>query len=167
MSTMTIIMLLIYGGYKMVQLTTFDDYKTQIRVEEHYFNPDHKFSMSDQQFQVAAAITAYDGDPEPIEDPSYGTLVFKKKQWNYQDEPFVEFGFADLKSRPCTESDFNWGDGRESDKESLFYPIASFNKNDLKIYSGKMKCLDEDVDIFGNFDQQVASNLMVIFEKCN
>ena len=40
---------------------------------------------------------------------------------------------------------------------------------DVTAYTGRFKCLDEPEKLVlrGNYDSQIASNLMVVFDKCN
>ena len=37
----------------------------------------------------------------------------------------------------------------------------------LKKYANKLKCLEEDIEIYGNYDTSVFANLMIVFEKCD
>lgn len=39
----------------------------------------------------------------------------------------------------------------------------------MQTYYGKMKCVDElqGTEIFGSYNTEKASNLMIVFEKCN
>ena len=34
-------------------------------------------------------------------------------------------------------------------------------------YIGSMKCIDEPFELYGSFNTNIASNLMVTFEKCD
>ena len=45
---------------------------------EYFYESDYKFSQNDG-FNVAAAVTSYDGNPYPIEDPSIGVVKFYLK----------------------------------------------------------------------------------------
>ena len=69
-------------------------------------------------FQLAAAITSYDTNTEPEEDPEIGVIKLIKKTWDVED---INSGGGDLKfeeipTRPCTEYDF------AGHADSLFYP---------------------------------------------
>ena len=54
------------------------------------------------------------------------------------------------------------------------YPTNPLSEKDLQIYGPKLKCLDlehpdapESLEIFGNFNTEKASNLMIVFERCD
>ena len=34
-------------------------------------------------------------------------------------------------------------------------------------YANKLKCIEEDVSVYGNYDTGVFSSLMIVFEKCD
>ena len=69
----------------MLALVSFDDYKVQLHEKENFYNTTDPFG-SEQEFMIAAALTAYDGDPSSIEDPSYGQLRIFMKKWGENDE---------------------------------------------------------------------------------
>lgn len=52
------------------------------------------------------------------------------------------------------------------DKDAIFHTM---HKSSLSYaaYVDKMKCIDEQYDIFGDFNTNNAANLMVTFEKCD
>ena len=112
-------------------------------------------------------MTAYDGVLDAIEDPAIGVVKFYLKQWGLNDEPGITF--QEVTTRPCRKEDFNWGDGESSSETSKFFPINDVSKRDLSFYYRKMKCLDETqgTEIFGSYNTDKASNLMIVFEKCN
>ena len=59
-------------------------------VEQAYTDKD-KFSAAENGFFIAAALTEYDMETEPIEDPSYGELKFIHNRWgNVDGELFWE-----------------------------------------------------------------------------
>ena len=51
--------------------------------------------------QVAFAITAYDSNQDPIEDPRYGTLKAYYKTWGLSPGKGVEW--VELEDRYCTK----------------------------------------------------------------
>ena len=73
-------------------------------------------------FHLAAAVTRFDGDHEPIEDPTIATLKFELKTWNLVDNETGGLQFKVLKTKMCEESDFN--DHAGSNKSSKFLPLA-------------------------------------------
>jgi len=75
--------------------------------------------------------------------------------------------FVELKTRPCLDSDFFSGEDDDEYKPGQFFKI---NKNayDLFHYTNKLKCIDEDIfAIQGSYNSYKASNLMVVFERCD
>ena len=71
-----------------------------------------------------------------------------------------------MKTRPCKPEDINWG--TDPDTKSKFFPVNPVSIPDLKVYSQKMKCIDEDeLEILGNYNTDKASNLMIVFEFCD
>ena len=151
----------------MAQLTSQSQFDSLLRIDADTFVNGEPFNIYDNEFYIAAAITEYDGSSLPIEDETYGKVVFLRKRWDTVSVNTIDWGFDDLKTKNCTESDFNWGDGRETDSRSRFYPIKSNMRRDIEIYGSKLKCIDESLDLIGNFDQALASNLMITFIKCD
>ena len=48
-----------------------------------HYDPDYIFTNK-KGFNIAAAFTAYDSNPEPILDETYGQLVFNHYYWGMQ-----------------------------------------------------------------------------------
>ena len=132
--------------------------------QENHFKTFPGFSTEDG-FNVAAAITAYDGKSDVIEDPEIGTIKFYIKYWNHP-ELGDKFGFHELDSSLCDpEKDLN--DVAGTKPESGFYPVTPTNEADVNTYGPKMKCIREPYSLFGNFNSDAASTLLIIFEKCD
>ena len=127
---------------------------------ENYFTINQAFGTADG-FQIGAAVTAYDGDSSSIEDPTIGTLEFYIKEYGVSNNN-VTF-LQRLSTKPC---ELNTVDGTNLD--SSFYPTPQDLEKDLLTYGPKMKCWNEEsLDLFGNFDNSAAKNLLVAFEKCD
>ena len=111
-------------------------------------------------------MTAYDGDKNPIEDPTIATLKFELKSWNILDETKGAVQWKLLKTKMCEDADFNTLDNANPD--SKFLPLAEQAVPVIDIYGSKMKCLDEEeLELFGNFDTNSGANLLVTLEKCD
>ena len=65
----------------------------------------------------------------------------------------------------CELGELNDFEGSKED--SHFFPTSSVSEYDVQTYGPKMKCIREDYQILGNFNTNMASNLMVVFEKCD
>ena len=69
---------LFYGVLQSVKLFTFDETDIMVSSVDAFFDSDYVYSGP---LAFAFGITAYDSDPEPIEDPSYGLLKAYYKSW--------------------------------------------------------------------------------------
>ena len=76
----------------------------------------------------AAAITAYDGNPYPIEDPEIGLIKLIYKSWDVAADD-SSLNFVEIPTRLCTKEDFTFS-GQEN-SNSLFYPIKETSEADL------------------------------------
>ena len=136
-----------------------------MQTHENMYATNTTFGYSDG-FMVAAAVTAFDGSSVDIQDPEVGEVKFYLKNWDV-DEVNYSLKFTQLKSRICNRDDLNYGN---SSDESPFFPISQYNQVELAQYgAGKMRCLDEveNLKLWGDYDTSKASNLMVVFEKCD
>ena len=102
---------------------------------------------------MAAAITEYDRNPNPIEDPEVGALKMYLKKWDVYDEKSRGVTFEEVLLRPCLESDFDLGGGASN---SLFYNTNPSSKQDLAYHWRKLKCIEDpmQLSLFGNYDTE-------------
>lgn len=109
------------------------------------------------------AFIRWDLDDTPLEDPAYGEVKFIMKVWGSE----VVGTFTELESHYCREDELNDVEG--SNKNSTFYPVTKLSEAHLNSYRGRFKCLDhpEQLNLSGNYQSSDASNLMVVFDKCN
>lgn len=164
LSLITFLIMGFYSVYKIMTLFAITDYRIMKATSENYFDVLPGFSERDG-FSIAAAVTAYDGSPEPIEDPEIGTLKIYLKYWGHP-QFGEDFGFKELKTELCDPArDFNNLEGTVS--TAPFYALNKVSVSDLDKYGPKMKCIAEPYEIFGDFNTNMASNLMFVFEKCD
>ena len=90
---------------------------------------------------LAFAVTAYDSNPNPIEDPSIGVIKPYYKSWGL-DDTLSSVRWEQLTTRECTLAELHLRN--ESDPQSLFYKPHPNSERDLDFYFSKMKCLDQD-----------------------
>lgn len=115
----------------------------------------------EQNFAIAASF----GGPNlqsSIEDANIGELKFILKTWNEND---LTPRFRELKTRPCTASDLFVKEGEDQTSYGFYRSRADANllsEKDAKNY----KCIDEPYELFGNYNEASASNLIVTFELC-
>ena len=101
LSILTLILVISYSTYKLIDLTQLNNYKIQEEKLEKYFQHNEPFTQA-QGFQVAAAITSYDGSSESIEDEEIGTIKMYIK-WSGEDNPEAtedqKVGFSEIKTK--------------------------------------------------------------------
>ena len=115
---------------------------------------------------MAAAITEYDSNPNPIEDPEVGIIKMYLKKWDVYDEERQGVTFEEVALRPCQENDFDLGNGAS---DSLFYDTNPSSKQDLANNWRKLKCIrdPQQLSLYGNYDTELAANLIIVFELCD
>lgn len=91
------------------------------------------------------------------------------KQWDV-DQPDVSVQFVELETKVCQPEDFNFGNVTDASNVSAFYPVKDLSKTDLMSYGPrKMRCIKnpDELILYGDYDTNKASNLMVVFELCD
>ena len=114
----------------------------------------------------AAALTAYDDNEEPIDDPTFGELVFNHHKWGRNsDGSIFASGRYRIKSHRCTSEEL--GVSKSTDASSLFSMDERY-LTDFKFYQKKFFCPDQkDLRIYGDFNTASAQLLNVQFIKCH
>ena len=113
-SLLTFLLVISYAAYKIVDLMQFNDYTLQLAEKEKFYETEVSLSPSDG-FNLAAAVTAYDGSDEIIEDPSIGTV---KMYIKYALTEEGVLGFRELLTRQCNPTkDFNDIEGSNDDSK--------------------------------------------------
>ena len=79
-------------------------------------------------FFVAAALTKYDSETEPIDDPTYGDLTMEYYGWGYEDE--IGSKSTPLGTHACSDEEL----GLSNEVE---YPIFATSANEVKTYKKK------------------------------
>ena len=95
-----------------------------------------------------------------MEDAEIGLLQFYIKQW---DNPEESPRFHKLTSRPCTEADFETSHDRSS---YGFNELDELSRSVSQDYFS-MKCIEDDFEVFGDYNTYAARNLMITFEMCD
>ena len=72
--------------------------------------------------------------------------------------------YRDLDYRPCTREELGIDD--PTSDEAIFYPL---HKNSVGYfpYWKKLLCIDDEVEIHGNYNSADVSHLQLTFEKCD
>ena len=69
-SLITIILLSIYGIFKLLSLMNYSDYNVQVSMKENFYAAEDRFGFEDG-YMMAAGLITYDGKDFNIEDPSF------------------------------------------------------------------------------------------------
>ena len=95
-----------------------------------------KFTPQEGLF-VAAALTAYDSETEPIEIPElYGELVIEHYGWGNGGQTSSEAD-GKLKLHSCSDEEL----GIERGPNSLIYPVYPNDLEQVKVWKKKFKCM--------------------------
>ena len=115
LTVITVIIVLVYAGFKLQTLLDYKDYKVQQKVFDDYYNVEIPLTPDDG-LMIAAAVTRFEQVP-----PDIGALNFYRKQYS----PNTDLNITRLESRPCTRDDFNVnGDNPDSKYFHATYKTA-------------------------------------------
>lgn len=119
---------------------------------EDVISQDEKFS-NEQGLFVAAALTEYNNESEPIDDPLYGKLSFSRYSWDSRGGSIAS-SISELKSYPCTDADIGLAPDESAD---LQYPIYEKIEKEVETWKKKFKCIPkEDLVIWGDYNSNAA-----------
>ena len=129
-----------------------------------FFDTDFSYS---ENLWYAFGVTAYDSNPEPIEDPSIGVVKAYFKTWGGLAGDDVQgVHFKELPVRNCSEAELQING--KSDPNSKFFKPHKNSERDLAFYYRKLKCLDiPKVEVQGDYNSPRTRSLALTFEKCN
>ena len=110
----------------------------------------------DMGFNIAVALTRYDSDLEPFDDPTVGQVVFNHYKWGTNPDGQNFAGRYPIPSHACTREEL----GLDGDKsKARFYPHTD---SDVELYHKKFLCIDkEDIEVRGNWNSHKAQLLNV------
>lgn len=91
LTIMTLLLLISFSGYKMIDLLGYDNYKLQVSTQSDFFPTEETFGEANG-LQYAAILTNFSGDI--VEDPTIATLKFYYKSWGGEED------FGELNFRP-------------------------------------------------------------------
>ena len=78
MTILLLLMLAFYGTMQSVKLFEYDETDVMVSSRDSFFTTDFTYS---EGLMYAFGLTAYDDNPDPIEDPTYGVLKAYYKSW--------------------------------------------------------------------------------------
>ena len=123
-----------------------------------HFDPDYVFDYS-QKFNIAVAFTAYDSNPEPILDPTYGELIFNHFEWGPKPDGSYTTERRRISQHTCSKEEL----GLDGDpNKATFLPIYEDSRDEVDFYSKKFQCVNtEDLILFGDYSSYKASQFNV------
>ena len=164
-------LILLYGSVQFHSLYWFGatDVTTSFKEFHHSQDtlfPDQIADMEFANFQVAFGLTEFNSrglEQEPIDDPRYGRIVARTDGWGK--------GVAgkdrnrEIPIHRCSNEEL--GITTRNDKlvldenrqDSRFYPVLKNSLELLKYGTGKLFCMDEDVQINGDFNTDNAQRV--------
>ena len=78
-----ILLLICYGSLEMITLWTNANSTITTNEVDSYFDAFYEFSLDKKPgLQIAFGLTAYDGNYEPIDDPTYVTVKSRIRSWS-------------------------------------------------------------------------------------
>ena len=137
LSILLYISLFAYGVRQVNKIYGFADTIIFESTSLSQFTYHDRFGTQDG-LQFAWGIMAYDSNQENIEDPDIGVMHAFTYGWRTGG-----LFFNEVKTRPCTSSDFNFEDNFTTpSKNYKFYSTNPDQKNDVEFYKKKYNCLD-------------------------
>ena len=124
-------------------------------VDDGYFNSSYVFS-SDDGLRFAYGITAYDDNPEIVEDLDYGEVKATFRTWGEGVEGTIKKDDKALKTHPCTEEELGL-----SGNNPIFWPLHEQSARDVKLRQKKLKCTDERIELYGDYNSDKARRLEI------
>ena len=141
----------------MSRLVSFGETVVTMSVRDSYFSPEDVFpndvdDLIFDGFDLAFGITAYDSNYENIEDPTIGQVRARYVRWGFGESE----RYMNLNSHRCTEEELGI-DNRDANPR--FYPIHENSYNDTKPRTEKLNCLDEKIQLQGDYNSYKTSAL--------
>ena len=108
----------------------------------------------DMGFNFAIALTRYDSETEPFDDPTIGHIQFNHFKWGTNPDGTLFSGRYPIRSHMCTREEL----GLDGDKsKARFYPVTEGMLPNVDFYHKKFLCIDkEDINMYGDFSTQKA-----------
>ena len=106
LTVILLVTIVFYASMQSIKLINFDETDIMVSSREAYFDSDYVYS---EGLTFAFALTAYDGNDEPIEDPSIGVLRPYYRTWGLKDD-IVGTSFESLSERACNKAELHIDD---------------------------------------------------------
>lgn len=114
------------------------------------FTDNDSFSY-DKGLNIVVALTFDDNNPEPIDDPTIGQVVFNHYNWGRHSDGTRFSDRFPINSYTCSREEL----GLDGDNnKARFYPIKD---NLIDFHHRNFLCLNkEDIEVFGDFSSAKA-----------
>ena len=81
-------LLIFYGAMQMHRLIKFGETIVTTSVKDSHYDmeevfPDDIVDLVSDKFQIAFALSAFDSNPDPIDDPKFGQIYARYDSWGY------------------------------------------------------------------------------------
>ena len=150
-------------------MNDYADTMIQSYLLEFYFTDDDVLT-NQLGFNVAFGLTEFDGSSEFIEDPDYGTMSAKIRQWGFEGPhgtivESVDTHRCKLEEFGLDENGDYIGEDRitvltdeqkDPESEPFFFPPNDNSKDFIITYHPKMHCFDERQKLQGEYDSSKA-----------
>ena len=138
---------------KVMVLYKISDVTILSSIGEGAFTPEDKFSASNGMF-LAAALTAYDGETEPIEEAKYGKLTIGHYGWGNGGDGTLGSQAAEVENHNCSDYELGLAD---RDENTQIFPIFESSLNEVTTWKKKFRCVKkEDMVIWGDYNSLKA-----------
>ena len=139
----------------MMTLVQFSNSIITVNEIDSFYNEEYSFDLDiDKSLQIAFGITYYDGNEERLDFGDVGEIVPRLKSWN--DTTGVLY--TDLRYRDCTKEELGIDEPYQEDK-AHFHPPHRNSVGLFKKYWKKLSCIDDPVEIHGDYNSVHASHL--------
>ena len=132
----TLVLLVVLAMYTYLKGDTLikrKDVDILSTVKDMHYSPEDEFSYKNG-FNFAVAFTAYDSNPEPILDPTYGEIIFNHYEWGPQPDGSYMTERRRINSHTCSREEL----GLDGDPDKAkFLPVYEDSLDEVDFYSKK------------------------------
>ena len=133
-----------------------------------YFGKEDLFNLDKDRtgLQIAFGLTEYPiTSNEILYEPQYATIELQYAKWG--ESAVVGTKSQHLSMGPCTPEELGLGPQGYSDPRSKFYPMSDNTAGWLSKYAPKLQCAEQNIDVLGDYNSDVAQLLNIQLVKCN
>ena len=161
--------LLVYAVAKFTTMLEYGDTQFMEYYEEYFYTPDDTMTR-ELGFNVAFAISNYDGSSEIVDNPDFVDVYAAYRIWGFNNT------LLETKKEPThlcgrEELGLDYYNATEEERKRMkkprFFRTHPESLDWTETYYPKMRCLDNDgIDVYGNYDSTKAKILEVEIMPC-